>query len=187
MSSCSLEDDQNLLKSSTYVSGHKCVYTHDEYSLILCPIYPWAMPTLNTLLETGMAPLFCCWCMLMCHIHLFVCLIWILLVSSHVHAPPTPLPLPLALIHTSCISCSSSSSYLLSISFPPLRHQGARLPGSQPALARSRRGGGGSAAPLPVRMQIGLVLIKRQLHISLKSPVEVGKEKAYLSREAEVV
>lgn len=38
--------------------------------------------------------------------------------------------------------------------------------------------------PIPVRMQISLVLIKRQLHISLKSQSEVGEEKAYLSGEA---
>lgn len=34
-------------------------------------------------------------------------------------------------------------------------------------------------------MQIGLVLIKRQLYISLKSPLEVGEEKAYLSGGSE--
>lgn len=44
--------------------------------------------------------------------------------------------------------------------------------------------GGGSAAPFLVHMQIGLVLIKRQLHISLKSPAEVEtEEEAHLSGE----
>lgn len=86
----------------------------------------------------------------------------------------------LASIHTSCIDCSSSSS-----SFLPLRHQGARLPGSEPALTRS--GWGEGPPPLPVSMQIGLVLIKRQLHISFKSRVKMGKAKACLSGEAKVV
>lgn len=79
----------------------------------------------------------------------------------------------LASIHTSSIDCSSSSSSYLFISFLPLRHQGARLPGSEPALTRS--GWGEGPPPLPVSMQIGLVLIKRQLHISFKSWVKMGK------------
>ncbi|KAF3687527.1 hypothetical protein EXN66_Car003199 [Channa argus] len=96
---------------------------------------------------------------------------------------PVPLPLP-NLKHLFCFS----PLHLFSISFLPLQHQGARLPGSHPTLARS-----GwwkeeeSPPPLPVCMQIGLILIKRQLHILLKSLSEVGKEKAYLSGETEVV
>ncbi|KAK2816874.1 hypothetical protein Q5P01_025065 [Channa striata] len=109
--------------------------------------------------------------------------------GCYVPAPPAPLPCSLAPFPTSHISSVPPPSILLSISFLLLQHQGARLPGSQPALARSGRWEEEeeSLPPLPVCMQIGLVLIKRQLHISLKSPSEVGKEKAYLSGEAEVV
>lgn len=121
----------------------------------------------------------------MCHIHLLVCLIWTLLVSSHVPAPPCPPSPPLAPIHTPFISCSAASA-----SFPsPSCRSDIRalvcLDCSQ--LVHGQDGWEKGPPPLPVHMQIVLVLIKRQLYISLKSPVEVGEEKAYPSREAMVV
>lgn len=113
----------------------------------------------------------------MCHIHLLVCLIWIVPVCSLVPAPPTP-----------CLH--SLLPLLFHLFLPPFnllpQHQGASPLGVLPALALW---GGGVclAPPLPVCMQIGHILIKRQLHILLKSQGKVGNEKACLSREAKVV
>lgn len=92
----------------------------------------------------------CRWCMLMCGIHLFVCLIWILLIFSHLPAPPTspspplcPLPTPPTSPPFLLLLC------LLCISFLLFPHQGARLPGSLPALTRSGRGRRGHRPPCP--------------------------------------
>lgn len=169
-----------------YANTNMC--THTQTTSVLCSSARFTLEPcqLSTLLDTKHGAPVCCWCMLMCHIHLFVCLIWILLVPSHVPAPPTPPSPPLAHIHTSRISRSSSSA---SSSSPSSRcdiRAFVCLDCSQLA-GGSGWGGGVGPPPLAVRMQIGLVLIKRQLHISLKPPAEVGKEKVYLSGEAKVV
>lgn len=122
----------------------------------LSPVLPLSSSPLAPVVTRG-APV-CCGCMLMRPIHLFVCVIWTLLVSTlHVPISTTHISFPPLLLLLPPVPRSS----------PSLKHPGACLPGSLPALACS--GWVWDQRPLAACMQISRVVMKSRLHPSLTS------------------
>lgn len=159
-SSCSLWGCRCLLKSANSLVNLRSASSLKPHrarvsTSHLSPVLPLSSSPLAPVVTRG-APV-CCGCMLMRPIHLFVCVIWTLLVST-LHVP---------------ISTSHISFFPLLLlppvprSSPSLKHPGACLPGSLPALACS--GWVWDQRPLAACMQISRVVMKSRLHPSLTS------------------